>query len=925
MSTRLFPGLAAVLNALPIDRGGARCPQRASSVLGTSRSTYDVLGNCTVGAALRRDECGNRGINPLLQLGTSGGVRAREIFRLTVGWMFFAGAVFAAESTPPSTVAATAPAAAAPPTLISPVLWDLRSFRELGSVLFVAAHPDDENTQLITYLARGRGARTAYLSLNRGDGGQNVLGPEFGSELGVARTQELLAARRLDGGRQFFTRALDFGYSKTAAETLAIWDRQQVVSDIVRVMRTFRPDVVITRFSPTAGGTHGHHTASAILALEAFKLAGDPEAFPEQFKDGLTPWQPKRILQNGGVGGPGSGRGAGPSAGAAGIRLEIGGDDPVTGESFGSIASRSRNMHKTQGFGGGFGPGGGGGGPRQESFTMLDGASATSDIFEGIDTTWTRFPGGAEIAALADVAIAQFKADDLAANIPALLALRAKLAALPTDPVVADKRAQLDRILETCLGLTVETTLPAAEAVPGEKLSLRHIAEVRAGVTVRWIAVRYPVAKTEQKVGVALAPGQPVAREAAPILPAGTPLSQPYWLREEGTTGMARVDETKLIGQPENPPAFPVEFVFEVGGQTLVVADEPRHVTRDPAKGDARRRLDVIPPVSISFMNNVELFAPGATQPVAVEITAARPDVSGTMQLEVPAGWQVTPASLKFALAQAGGKTRLEFSLTAPARSATAVLGAVADVGGILCRTGRKEIRYEHIPFQLLQPTAHINAVSLEVATRGKTVGYLPGAGDDIAHALIHLGYAVTELTGADLTAERLKNFDAVVIGVRAFNVRTDLVPGLPALFAYVEGGGTVVEQYNRPGRDLKTEQLAPYSLRLSNDRVTDENAAVAFLAPDHPALNVPNKITAADFSGWVQERGVYFPNQWDEHFTPILECGDPGEAPLKSGLLIAHYGRGYFVYTGLAFFRQLPAGVPGAYRLFANLISLGK
>ena len=837
------------------------------------------------------------------------------------GILWLALAAGAAESPPP------APAVAPAPTgLISPVLGDLRSFRELGSVLYVAAHPDDENTQLITYLSRGRGVRTAYLSLNRGDGGQNVLGPEFGSELGVARTQELLAARRLDGGRQFFTRALDFGFSKTATETLAIWDRQQVVSDIVRVIRTFRPDVMITRFSPTAGGTHGHHTASAILAIEAFKLAGDPAAFPEQFKDGLSPWQPKRILQNGIFGPPGRAPGTTSPNRPAEFRLEIGGNDPVTGESFGSIASRSRNMHKTQGFGGGFGPGGGGvSGPRQETFILLDGAPATGDIFDGIDTTWTRFPGGAEIATLADAAIAQFQADDLAANIPALLVLRAKLAALPADPVVAAKRAQLDRILETCLGLTVDTTVPAAEAVPGETLSLRHTVKVGAGVPVRWIAVRYPAAQMEQKVGIALAAGQPSVREATPTLPAGTPLSQPYWLREEGTTGMARVDETKLIGLPENPPAFPVEFVFEVGGQSLVVADQPWQVSLDPAKGEIRRHLDVIPPVSISFMNNVELFAPGARRPIAVDVTAGRPGLSGTMQLEVPADWQVTPATAKFTLAQAGDKTRLEFSLTAPARPATAVLGAVADVGGFRCRTGRKEIRYDHIPFQLLQPTAHIKAVSLEVATRGKNVGYLPGAGDDIAHALTHLGYAVAELTGADLTAERLKNFDAVVLGVRAFNVRTDLVPGLPALFAYVEGGGTVVAQYNRPGRDLKTEQLAPYSLRLSNDRVTDEDAAVTFLAPDHPALNVPNKITAEDFAGWVQERGVYFPDRWDDHFTPILACGDPGEAPLKSGLLIAKHGQGYFVYTGLAFFRQLPAGVPGAYRLFANLISLGK
>ena len=837
----------------------------------------------------------------------------RPVGALAAGALLFAG-LFAPVR------AAEAPASATVP----PVLQDLRSFRELGSVLFVAAHPDDENTQLITYLARGRGARTAYLSLTRGDGGQNVLGPEFGAELGVARTQELLAARRLDGGRQFFTRALDFGFSKTADETLAIWDRRQVVADIVRVIRTFRPDVVITRFSPTGGGGHGHHTASAVLALEAFKLAGDPAAFPEQVKDGLTPWQPKRILLIGGGGGPGGGGGGAPAS-SAGIRLEVGGTDPVTGAGFGAIASRSRSMHKTQGMGGGFGPGGGGGGSRQESFTLLAGAPATNDIFDGIDTTWARFPGGAEIAALADAAVAQFKSDDLAANVPALLALRAKIAALPADPVVADKRAQLDRIVQTCLGLTVETTVSVAEAVPGETLRLRHTASVRAGVPVRWVAARYPTAKTEQKTGVPLAAGQPVTREAAPTLPAATPPSQPYWLRAEGTAGMARVDEPALIGRPENPPPFPVEFVFEVGGQTLVVADETVQVTNDPTKGEIRRRLDVIQPVAVSFPEGVELFAPGATRPVAVEITAARPGATGTLQLEVPADWKVAPVTANFALARAGEKVRLEFRLTAPARPATAVLGAVADVGGIRCRTGRKEIRYDHIPFQLLQPTARLKAVSLELATRGKAIGYLPGAGDDTAHALVDMGYTVTELTGADLTTERLKGFDAVVIGVRAFNVRTDLVAGLPALFAYVEGGGTVVAQYNRPGRDLKTEQLAPYSLRLSNDRVTDENAAVTLLAPDHPALNGPNKITAEDFAGWVQERGVYFPNQWDEHFTPILACGDAGEAPLKSGLLIAKHGQGWFVYTGLAFFRQLPAGVPGAYRLFANLVSLGK
>jgi len=792
------------------------------------------------------------------------------------------------------------------------ILQELRAFREMGSVLYIAAHPDDENTQLITYLARGRNYRTAYLSLTRGDGGQNLLGPQLGEELGVARTQELLAARRLDGGQQFFTRAIDFGFSKDYRETLNIWDKQQVLADIVRVIRRFRPDVMITRFSTEPGNTHGHHTASAVLALEAFKLAGDTNAFPDQLQE-FSAWQPKRIFQNTG----GFSRGA---TNVPAIRMDVSGNDPVTGESFGQIAARSRAMHKTQGFGN-F-SGGGRGGAQMESFQLLAGETATEDILDGVDTTWARVPNGAVIGTLADEVITNFNSQDLSANVPALLKIKAQLSGLPADRVVSEKRRQLDHVLQECLGISVQTTVAQAEAVPGEEMKLHSTASVSSSVPVSWVTTRYPVTKSALNNTLLLGTNQLAARDSIQILPTNTLLSQPYWLREDGTPGMFRVDDASLIGLPENPPAFPIEQVFEVGGQTLVIPDEPVQITTNAL---GHRRLDVIAPVSLKFVSGVKLFTPGAKKTVEVEITAARNDANGTLQLEAPAGWEIKPALQSFHLAKSGARARFTFTVTAPKTPGSTPIIASAEIDGIRFRNERIEIHYAHIPLQLLQPPARLKAVSLDMVTRGKRVGYIPGAGDDVAECLSEMGYAVTTLSGADLTTNRLADFDAVVVGIRAFNTRTDLVEHLPALFAFVDAGGNVIEQYNRPGNDLKTEQFTPYNLKISSDRVTDENAAMTFLAPDHPVLNTPNKITEKDFEGWVQERGIYFPNQWDEHFTPILACNDAGEAPKQGALLVAKYGRGYFVYTSLVFFRQLPEGVPGAYRLFANLVSLGK
>jgi LmbE family N-acetylglucosaminyl deacetylase len=797
------------------------------------------------------------------------------------------------------------------------ILQQMRSFSTMGSVLYISAHPDDENTQTITYLARGRGYRTAYLSLTRGDGGQNVLGSQLGEQLGVARTQELLAARRLDGGRQYFTRAKDFGFSKDYQETLRIWYQQAVLADMVRVIRSFRPDVILTRFSPRPGNTHGHHTASTVLAIEAFKLAGDPRAFPEQLAE-LTPWQPKRILHNVGVAGGGAAAGS-DLTGV--VKIEVDGQDPVLGESFTAIAARSRAMHKTQGFDVGGPPGGW---RKTESFLPLGGEPATHDILDGVDTTWSRVPGGAEIGRLTEEAIARFNPEDPAASVPALLTIRSRVSVLPMDPVVSDKRRQLDRIIQACIGLEVETVVDRPEAVPGEALKMRHTAVVRSRIPVRWTAVRYPSVQRAGTKVLDLRANRPVVRDAIQTLPATTPPTQPYWLRKEGTAGLFHVDDPSLIGRPENPPAFPIEYVFEVGRQTLVISGEPVAAATDSANATMRRRLDVIPPVSLRFASGVQLFAPDAARPVTVELTAARARAAGTVQLEAPTGWRVTPASQPFRLAGEGEQARFTFTVTAPDQLATAKLEASVEINGARFNHQRIEIRYDHMPFQLLQPAARLKAVSLDLAIRGRHVGYLPGAGDDVAGCLEHMGYAVTQLTGADLTLEKLRPLDAVVIGIRAFNIRTDLAEHLPALFAYVEAGGNVIAQYNL-SNGLGANWLAPFHLRISRDRVTDENAPVTFLAPDHPSLTTPNHISKADFDGWVQERGLYFPDQWDERFTAILASADLGETPLRGGLLVARHGKGYFVYTGLAWFRQLPEGVPGAYRLFANLVSLGK
>lgn len=819
--------------------------------------------------------------------------------------------------------AAAAPGAPGAPLAPDEIRQELRSFRVLGSVLHVGAHPDDENTELLTWLSRGRGLRTAYLSLTRGDGGQNELGGDFDAKLGLLRTQELLAARAVDHGRQFFTRAIDFGYSKTPEESLRLWERNEVLGDMVRVLRQFRPDVIVTRFPvPPGSGGHGQHSASAVLALDAFKLAGDAAAYPEQLGQGLAPWQPRRIVWNA------FRQPAGAGLNGPEIQIDITGADPVTGESFDVIAARSRAMHKTQGLGA-F-PARAGSGPNLQRFILLAGAAPRGDLLDDVDLSWNRVPGGASIAPLADELLARFRPEDPAASVPALLLLRKRLAELPTDPLVMDKQAQLDRILAACLGLSVQTLVDQAEVVGGERVVLHYrVSHQAPGVKVRHVQTRSPTLGAMSAGAGAMLPANQAARgDLAGVLPVDTPPSQPYWLRAPGSAGIARVDDSSLIGQAENPPAIRVEHEFSVNGQTLVLADEPVQWLADAPPAQQRRRVDVVRPVSLRLDSAVMLFAPGTTRPVEVEVTSARAGLQGSLRLALPPGWKAEPSTQPLRLTASGDRVRVAFRVTTPAQPSAGELTAVAEVNGQTFSAQRQELRYGHLPVQLLQAPASARVVSFELATRGARVGYLAGAGDQVPESLVQMGYSVRQLSGADLSPERLAGLDAVVIGVRAFNERTDLADHLAGLLAWVEAGGTVIAQYNRPG-GLKTSRLGPYALSLDGPapalRVTDENSPVTLLASEHAALNRPNKIGPADFEGWVQERGAYFPSAWDrQHYVALLAMNDPGEAPLESSLLVAALGKGHYVYTGIGFFRQLPAGVPGAYRLFANLLALG-
>jgi LmbE family N-acetylglucosaminyl deacetylase len=792
----------------------------------------------------------------------------------------------------------------------------LQKLNVLGRVLYIAAHPDDENTNLMALWSNGSLYETAYLSITRGDGGQNLIGPELRERLGVIRTEELLAARRIDHAKQFFSRAIDFGFSKTAEETLRIWDHDKILSDVVWVIRKFRPDVIVTRFSPEDQLTHGHHTASAILAREAFSAAGDSNRFSEQLAF-VKPWRPTRLVWNTS---PFFFSNRNIPFDPTGLTvLEAGGYSPLLGKAYTEIAAASLSMHKSQGVGSPPRRG-----ARKEYFKPLEGQPMATSLFEGIDTTWSRVPNSESIATEIRQIISQFHPADPAASVPALLKLRQALTGLKDDTWVPEKKDELDEIIAACLGLHAEASTTNEAITPGQTATIKLEAINRCNIPAALQEVRFPNSGESLKIDVALPSNELVTKDLSCKIPENASYSQPYWLRKPGTLGAFAVDDQTLVGLPENPPELPVEIVLQVNGQELRYTVDTKYRTVDPVAGELRRRLVIAPPVFVKVADNILVFATNRPKSVSVHVTAATGPVKGEVKLAVPQGWEVDPASVPIDLKGANAETVATFTVKPPEQNSEGTLRAIISIDGRDYSFERVRISYPHIGVQTLMPQAEVRLVRADIRKKGDRIGYIPGVGDDIPESLQQIGYSVKILSEPEITAKNLTQFSAVVLGIRAYNTQDRISNWLPELFAYVKAGGVVIAQYNTLA-DLKTDQLGPYPLEISRDRVTDENAEVRILAPNHPLVTAPNKITQKDFEGWVQERGLYFPKKWDSAWTPILSCHDPKEKPLDGGLLVAKLGKGFFVYTSYSWFRQLPAGVPGAYRLFANVLSLGK
>jgi LmbE family N-acetylglucosaminyl deacetylase len=819
-------------------------------------------------------------------------------------------------------ISATSNAADQPPLLApeqmnaSEIELALQKLNVLGRVLYIAAHPDDENTNLMALWANGALYEAAYLSITRGDGGQNLIGPELGERLGVIRTEELLAARRIDHGKQFFSRAVDFGFSKTAEESLRIWDHDKILSDVVWVIRKFRPDVIVTRFSPEDQRTHGHHTASAILAQEAFAAAADSNRFPEQLAF-VKPWRAKRLVWNTS---PFFFKNRNLPFDPTGLTvLEAGSYNPLLGKAYTEIAAASLSMHKSQGVGSPPRRG-----ARKEYFKLLEGQPMTASLFEGVDTTWSRVPNSESIAAGIRQIISKFNPTDPAASVPELLKLREAMSGSKDELWIPQKKTELDQIIAACLGLHVEASTANETFTPGQTATIKLEAINRSDIPVTLQGVQFLNTGVSMKIDAALPPNELVTKDLSCKIPEDTPYSQPYWLRKHRMLGSFDVDDQKLIGLPENPPAVPIELLVQVDGQELRYLLNTKYLTVDPVAGELRRPLVIAPPVFAKLADSVFVFPTNQPNPVSVHVTAATGPVKGELKLDLPQGWKVSPASVPIDLKTADAEMVATFTVKPPDQSSEGVLRAIVSTGSHDYSFDRVRISYPHIGVQTLMPPAEAKLVRADIRKKGDRIGYIPGAGDDVPESLRQIGYSVKILSEPEITAKNLAQFSAVVLGIRAYNTRGGISNWFPELLAYVKDGGVVIAQYNTLA-DLKTQQFGPYPLEISRDRVTDEKAEVRTLAPNHPVMTTPNKITSKDFEGWVQERGLYFADKWDPAWTPILSCNDPKEKPLDGGLLIAKSGKGFFVYTSYSWFRQLPAGVPGAYRLFANMLSLGK
>ncbi|MGL2963412.1 PIG-L family deacetylase [Flavobacterium sp. RSB2_4_14] len=784
----------------------------------------------------------------------------------------------------------------------------------LGSVLYIAAHPDDENTRLISYLSNNTKAQTAYLSLTRGDGGQNLIGPELRELLGVIRTQELIEARKIDGGIQFFTRANDFGYSKNPEETLQIWDKEQVLSDVVWIIRNLQPDVIINRFDHRSPGTtHGHHTSSAMLSFEAFDKVNDPTVFPKQLEYVKT-WQPKRLLFNTSWWFYGSREKFEAADKTNLINLKTGTYYPSVGKSNQEIAALSRSRHQSQGFGST-----GTRGEEDEYLELLKGdmPKDKTNLFEGIDTSWSRIKNGKPIGDILYDVEKDFDFKNPSASIPELVKAYVLIQKLEDEHWKKIKTDEIKKIIVACAGLYLEAIADSQEVANGGTAKVKLEVINRSFIKMNWI--------TRSSTNSIELPFNKVVNDTFEIqIENNDPYTSPYYLNETGTIGMYRVDNQKNIGIPDIISRIPELFLIEINGVTIPFERNIIYKYNDDVKGEVYQPLDIVPAVTSSLAEKVYIFNSDRSKTITVKVKAGKDNIKGNVKLALPVDWSVSPQEIPFSVTKKGEEVLAVFTVS-PSKEASEInIKSIVTVDGQQYDKEKIDINYSHIYKQIVLKPSEAKGIRLKIKTKDEKIAYIMGAGDEVPKSLSQMGYEVTILKPEDISTENLQRFDVVMTGIRAYNVVTTLAVKQNILLDFVKNGKTMIVQYNTLD-DLVTKDMSPFPLKIARDRVTEENAEVRFLAPKHSVLNYPNKITPDDFKGWKQEQGLYYPSEWDANFTPILSANDKGEKPKNGALLIAKYGKGNYIYTGLSFFRELPEGVPGAFRLLANIIAIGK
>jgi LmbE family N-acetylglucosaminyl deacetylase len=791
----------------------------------------------------------------------------------------------------------------------------------LGSVLYLAAHPDDENTRLISYFANEKKAQTAYLSLTRGDGGQNLIGPELRELLGVIRTQELIEARKIDGGQQLFSRANDFGYSKNPDETLEIWDKNQVLSDVVWAIRKFQPDVIINRFDHRSpGSTHGHHTSSAMLGYEAFDKVNDPSVFPEQLQF-VTTWQPKRLFFNTSWWFYGSKEKFEKANKSDLVQFQMGVYYPALGKSNQEIAALSRSRHQSQGFGVT-----GTRGEESEYLELLKGDTTKdkSNVFEGIDTSWNRLKGGKAIGDILYAVEKRFDFKNPSASVPELVKAYDLIQKLEDNHWKVIKLEEIKKIIAACVGLYLEAVADNQEASIGTLVKIKLEAINRSDLKMNWKSYDTFPSEPVSFQEISLENNKDISKDISLTITDAVDYTAPYWLKDKGTVGMYKVADQKNIGIPDVLRQVKVTFFIEINGITIPFERYVIYKTNDDVKGEVYQPFDIIPVVSSSIGEKVYIFNNGKSKTVTVKVKAGKDNLKGTATLEVPSTWAVSPKEIPFALTKKGEEQLVSFTVTPSKEPSEILLKSSITVDGKMYDKEQLNINYPHIYKQVIVKQAEAKAIKLDIKTNNEKIAYIMGAGDEVPKSLVQMGYQVSILKPEEISSDKLMEFDVVMTGIRAYNVVTALGFKQNILFDFVKNGKTMIVQYNTLD-DMVTKDLAPFPLKVSRDRVTEENAEVKFLSPDHPILNTPNKITSKDFEGWKQEQGLYYPADYDGAFTPILSAHDKGESAKKGALLVAKYGKGNYIYTGLSFFRELPEGVAGAYRLLANMIAIGK